>query len=262
MKVLLDLRRWEFALCNLIAKDFRVRYRNMALGILWSVINPLVMLGILMFIFSYVYPSGHRPHFPVFLLLGLVGFNLFSRCVTQATVSVVENAPLVKKVAFPRLLIPLASVVSQLLDGLIMVGVLLVFILFSSVPLTVHALWLVLVYLVEVTFITGTAFLVAALNVYYRDMRYLVESGLAILFWLTPIFYPLEAVYANLPRAVYALYICNPLAGCIHTARRAVLQGVPPQPIEIGMAAAGALLSLAVGRAVFERLQRRFADYL
>lgn len=257
-----EFRRWRFALRNLIAKDFRVRYRNMALGILWSVINPLVMLGILMFIFSYVHPSAGRPHFPVFLLLGLVGFNLFSRSVTQATVSVVENASLVKKVAFPRWLIPVAAIVSQLLDGMMMVGVLGAFILFSSVSLTTGILWLLPIYLVEVLFIFGVGLLVAALNVYYRDMRYLVESGLAILFWLTPIFYPLEAVYANLPRAVYGLYLLNPLAGCIHSARRVVLEASPPDGIALGVAAGTALAFCLVGAMAFRRLQRRFADYL
>ena len=260
MKSLEHVRHWHYALRNLAAKDFRIRYRNMALGILWSVINPLVMLGVLTFIFSYVYPAAGVKFFPVFVLLGLVGFNLFSRCVTQGTVSVLENAPLVKKVAFPRLLIPLSAVISQLMDGLIMICILAVLIVVFGVPVTWHYLWLPLIYLVEIAFILGVSLITSALNVYYRDMRYLVESGLTILFWLTPIFYPLSAIKNNLPSVVYYLYLVNPLAGCIHSTRLAVLEGKGPDPFAFGIAVGVTVATLLTGLIMFEVLQKKFAD--
>jgi len=87
-KILADIWRHRFALRNLVMKDFRVRYRNMSLGVLWSILNPLVMLGILMFVFTFVFPQdGSQPFFPVFLLLGLVCFNFLSLCINTSTIS-------------------------------------------------------------------------------------------------------------------------------------------------------------------------------
>lgn len=261
MKSLLQLGEWRFALRNLILKDFRVRYRNMALGLLWSVINPLVMLLVLTFIFTCVYPNTGFKAFPVFVLLGLVIFNLFSRTVVTATVSVQENAALVKKVAFPRQLIPFSVIISQMLDGLILIGLLMIFILLFHVPFTAYFLWLPVIYLVLFAFITGVSLITCAMNVYFRDMRYLVESGMTILFWLTPVFYPLDLIRKNLNSTVYHIYILNPLAGCTDAARHAVLDGGHPDPLVFGTAAAISLTTLLFSLFLFQILQRRFADF-
>ena len=261
MESLRDLQPWGFALKNMISKDFRVRYRNMALGMLWSVINPLVMLGVITFIFTYVFVRSQMPFFPVFVLIGLVSYNLMSRTITTGTVSVTQNAPLVKKVAFPRMLIPLSAVISQLLDGFIMLCLLVVFIFVFRVPVTFNYLWIVPAYLVELLFILGVSLFTAALNVYYRDMQYLVESILTVMFWLTPIFYPVGTIAENLPPWVYNVYLLNPMAGCVNTVRRAILYNSAPDWHAFGMAIAMSLGLLLVGTLFFQWMQRQFADY-
>ena len=261
VNAVIQARRWRFALRNLILKDLRVRYRNMALGLLWSVINPLVMLGVLTFIFTYVYPSPGQRVFPVFVLLGLVVFNLFSRTVITATVSVQDNASLVKKVAFPRQLIPFSVILSQMIDGIIMILLLMSLVLLFRVPVTLSFLWLLVIYAVEFIFIVGVSMITSALNVYYRDMRYLVESGMTLLFWLTPVFYPLDLIRRNLPAFVYHAYLLNPLAGCVDASRRVVLEAMPPDPVIFGVAAGVAAMTAAVGVALFGALQKRFADF-
>lgn len=254
------LDRWRFALRNLILKDFRVRYRNMALGLLWSVFNPLVMLCVITFIFTYVYPAHGRRIFPVFVLTGLVSFNVFSRTLSAVTGSIVDNALLVKRVAFPRILIPLSIVCSQVIDGVVMFALLLVFVLLFSVPVTASFFWLPLVFAVEVVFLLGVALLASAMNVYYRDVRYLVESGLTVLFWLSPVFYPVSAVRGSVPALLYRVYMFNPLVGCIEGARNAILLQRPPGAETFGVAAAVAVATLAAGLAVFTVLQKQFAD--
>src|SRR5512137_1852489 len=97
---------------NLVAKDFRIRYRNMSLGVLWSVLNPLVMLGILLIVFTVVYPQRGQAYFPISVLLGLVSYNFVALCIPAATGAVVENAPLVKKSVFPRQILPISVVLS------------------------------------------------------------------------------------------------------------------------------------------------------
>jgi ABC-type polysaccharide/polyol phosphate export permease len=233
----------------------------MALGLLWSIINPLVMLVVLTFIFTYVYPSQSQRVFPVFVLLGLVVFNLFSRTVITATVSVQENASLIKKVAFPRQLIPFSVIVSQMLDGIVMVVLLMAFVLFFRVPVTPHFLWLAPVYAVEFVFIVGVSLITSSLNVYFRDMRYLVESAMTILFWLTPVFYPLELIRKNLSPLVYHIYLLNPLAGCVDASRRAVLEATAPDAMVFGVAAGVTAVTAVSGLLLFNVLQRRFADF-
>jgi ABC-type polysaccharide/polyol phosphate export permease len=117
------------------------------------------------------------------------------------------------------------------------------------------------IYGVETVFILGTALLASALHVYYRDIRYLVESGLVVLFWLTPILYPADVVRHSVPELVYRVYILNPLAGCISAARRAILDGTGPDPESFGVAIVMSITVFAMGVAVFQVLQKQFADY-
>ena len=187
-KLIVDIWRHRFALRNLTMKDFRVRYRNMSLGVLWSILNPLVMLGILVFVFTFLFPGGTQPFFPVFILLGLVGFNFLSLCINSATNCIVDHAQVVKKVNFPRHVVPLAVMLSQSVHVLIQLGLTLIFILIFNVPIALTYLWVPLILLIEFIFIIGAGMAFAALNVFYRDIRYLVESVLAVMFWLSPVF--------------------------------------------------------------------------
>jgi ABC-type polysaccharide/polyol phosphate export permease len=257
-----DVWAFRFALLNLVLKDFRIRYRNMSLGIMWSVINPLVMLGVLVFVFTFVYPNKGIAFFPIFLLLGLLGFNFFSLCISSATSCVVENAPLIKKTIFPRILLPLSVVLSQVIHFLIQLVVLLVFMIIFRVPVTKSYCWLPLVCLVELTFCTGMSLILSLLNVYYRDMLYLVQSALTILFWMTPIFYSLTTVHENTPKIFFGMYTLNPVAGCIDTARKAMLYNSPPDTWAFSAAAAVSVCALLFGLWLYSRYDRNFSDRL
>lgn len=252
----------KFVLKNLVLKDFRIRYRNMSLGMLWSVLNPLVMLGVLVFVFTYLNPRAQEPKFPVFILLGLIPFNFFALCVGSATGCIVENATLVKKVIFPRLILPVSVVLSQGIHLIIQLALLGMFLLIFQVHLHLNALWLLAALLVELVFITGVALICSALNVFFRDVLYIVQSGLTILFWFTPIFYSVKTANENLSHPMYLLFIANPLAGCIEAARGAILYNKAPEPDSFLAAVLAAVLSVVVGVWFFRRVQGRFADYV
>jgi lipopolysaccharide transport system permease protein len=250
----------RFALYNLVQKDFKVRYRNMSLGFLWSVINPLIMLGVLVFVFTYVLKIDREPYFAVFLLTGLVLYNFMSLCLSASTTCIKDNASVVKKIIFPRMIIPVSVVFAQVIHLLIQLCVVGIFMLVLRVPISITLMWLPVILVVEIIFITGAALICSCLNVYFRDIQYLVESALTVLFWFTPIFYSLETARANLAPWLFRIYILNPLAGCISAARNAVVRQAHPEPLAFGIATAVAFVAFGVGVLLFSKLHTQFAD--
>lgn len=249
---------YGFLLQNLVLKDFRVRYRNMSLGVLWSLLNPIVMMGLLTFVFTKVFPNPSTDNFPIFVLCGLIPFNFFSLAWSTATTSLIENASLVKKVMAPREIVPIATVLSNVLHLGIQLVLLLAFVLASGGAVTVQWLWLPLVCALEVAVVCGLALASSALDVYVRDTRYVVDSANTMLFWLVPIFYSLSFV----PGELRELYLLNPLAAVVLALRAIVLDATAPSPGLLVRLTAGALASVLLGRLVFRHLERGFHDRL
>lgn len=256
-----EIWMYRFALWNLILKDFRVRYRNMSLGMVWSILNPLVMLGVLIVVFSYIHlTSRPEDHFAIFLLLGMIPFNFLSMSLPSSTTCILDNAALVKKVIFPRHILPLSVVLAQIIHIAIQFSLLAIFLIFSRVMPTWTWAWIPVIFLVELGVILGSALILSALNVYYRDTLYLVQSALSILFWFTPIFYPLSVVKMSLSPWVYRIYLLNPLTGIIDSFRRVILKGEAPEGMILGISAGVAGVLIVVGWAIFSRKERNFAD--
>jgi ABC-type polysaccharide/polyol phosphate export permease len=244
-----------FVLRNLVEKDFKVRYRNMSLGIFWSLVNPLIMMGVLTFVFTVIIPSN-KPNFWLFVLMGILPYNFFTLAWGSGTNSIVDNAGLIKKVCFQRELVPISVVLGNVVHYLIQFGLLLVA---SALVMGVNLnwLWIPVVIALQLVFVCGVSLLTSSLDVYYRDMRYVVESANLVLFWLLPIFYGFEDV-----RADYAwIYELNPVAAVILTTRRILLYGQGPG-FTIWKLAAVSAITLILGAVVFKRIKQDFSDYL
>jgi ABC-type polysaccharide/polyol phosphate export permease len=246
-----------FLLKNLILKDFRVRYRNMSLGMLWSLLNPLVMLVVWNFVFTKIFTNPIQ-HFALFILCGIVPFNFFAVAWSCGTTSLVDSAGLIKRVPIPREIVPIASVLSNCLHLAIQMGLLLIFVLASGVGVNVYWFFLPLIWALELVFVCGMALLFSAFNVYVRDTRYFVESSNLVLFWLVPIFYPFSLV----PQRFKDLYQFNPIAALILAMRDIVLEAKAPSHTLLIKLTLVAFLALGVGLLGFRRLKPRFYDYL
>jgi lipopolysaccharide transport system permease protein len=248
---------YRFLLGNLLLKDFRVRYRNMSLGIGWSVANPLIMMGVLTFIFTKVL-SNSEPNFPVFVLCGLVPYNFFAVGWLTGTMSIVDNSHLIKRVRFPREIIPVSAVLSSCVHFGIQLALLLVIAVLTGVMPNQHWPWLPLVAAFEVIFVCGIALIFSAINVYVRDTRYLVEAATTVLFWLVPIFYSFTVI----PERFHEVYRINPVAAVVMAFRNVLLEGKAPADTLMLRMAAVSFLTLVSGFLVFSRLKPRFYDSL
>jgi ABC-type polysaccharide/polyol phosphate export permease len=227
----------------------------MSLGILWSVLNPLVMTGVLTFVFSVVMPSSLR-NFPVAVLCGLIPYNFFVTGVLAGANSITDNAPLVKFVAAPRWTKPVAAVLSSSVHLAVQVLLLLGLALATGERATAAWLWLPVLLALAAALVCGLALGLAAANVYLRDTRYLLESFFLVLFWLVPVFYSFEVI----PAAYRSLYEWNPVAALVLALRNVVLSGAAPPARLLLKLTAGAAAALVAGRLILARLEARIAE--
>src|SRR5208283_940694 len=247
-----------FALSNLVIKDFKVRYRNMSLGVFWSLLNPIVLMGVLTFVFTKITRNNSVPHFPAFVMCGLVPFNFFSIGWTSGTTSLVDNAAFIKRLPIPREIVPLAAVISNCLHLLIQIFLLLVLVLASGLPMTRSWGWLPYLWTMEVIFVCGLSLVSSAVNVYVRDTRYVVESINTVMFWAVPVVYSFSVI----PPVYAEIYKLNPLAALILAMRDILLEGHAPRWELLVKLTLVAALTFTFGLAVFQRLKRRFYDHL
>ncbi|HEX2374249.1 MAG TPA: ABC transporter permease [Actinomycetota bacterium] len=270
-------------LTELVRKDLKVKYKNSALGFVWSMANPLLYLAVFTLVFTFFLPNG-VPRFAVLFMAGFLVWSFFSSATLDATGSVVGNANLVRKVRFPRVVLPLASVGFA---GVHFALQLLVFFAFL-VPFYPDAfgpqLWLLVPALaVALTFTVAMSLLASALNVRYRDVQHLLEIVMLAWFWLTPIVYPVTVVRDRLASEgllwLFKVYMANPMTAVVVAAQRAIynhpvvtVDGVARQVLPdggygfyvqwLGVAAAISTVLLVVGLWTFRRLQADFAEEL
>ncbi len=246
-----------YILSSLIGKDFKIRYRNMSLGIFWSLLNPLIMVIVLTYVFTKVF-SSNIPNYPLFVLIGLIPFNFFTLAWATGANSILDNAALVKKVLFRREVIPVSVVLGNVIHFVIQVALLMIFVVAFGEGVNRQWLWLPVVLGLEIIFVCGMALGFAALDVYYRDTRYVVESANLVLFWMVPIFYSFDQV----PQQYRLFYELNPVAAVVHACRLIFLDAAAPPDsllIKLPLVSCGAFLA---GWTLFSRMKKRFTDYL
>ncbi len=253
-----ELYEYRGLLWALSIRDIKVRYKQTMLGAAWAIIQPLLMMVIFTVIFgrlAYI-PSDGYPY-PVFVYAGLLAWNLFSQSITGAAMSVVGAQNLVSKIYFPRLVIPFASLGSYLLDFLISCCVLLILMIAFGVTWSVNLLCLPILILVTLICASGVGAWLAALNVQYRDFRYIVPFFLQLLMYATPVIYPVSLV----PDKYRWLLYLNPMSGLTEGFRSSFLG--TPFPYVAFLYSCGISLVIFVSAVrYFNRVQTRFADII
>jgi len=266
-----DIVTYRDLLRNLVVRDLKVRYRGSFVGFLWSLLNPLLLMGVYWFVFTQLLKQG-KPQFHIFVFVALLPWNWCASSVLGGITSIVGNGHLIKKVYFPRELLPLSIVIANGVNFLLALPVLFLLIFLAGMHFSTYILWLPLLILTQALFLAGISFFLAALNVFFRDTQAIMEVGIQAWFFLTPIIYDAQDV---LPKLAYWMYWLNPMASIISNYRiilynnglsfldsRLVPAGGGPDPAFMLRTLLTSALVLVLGYLFFRSLSRRFGEEL
>lgn len=254
-------------LAELVRTDFKLRYQGSALGYAWSLLRPLLIFLILYVVFvRFLRFGGDVPHFPIYLLLGIVLWQFFSDMTNQSLGSVVGRGDLIRKIRIPRWIIVLSSSVSALINFGLNLVVVFVFMIFNEVPLTSNVIWFPVILVEIYVFALGLSLFLSAAYVKYRDMSYIWEVIIQALFYLTPILYPLSLITNP---TYQKILLMNPMAQAIQDARNVLvtqetttIAEVYGEPLIRIAVMAVVVVVFVLGVLYFKREAKQFAENL
>jgi lipopolysaccharide transport system permease protein len=242
---------------SLVAKDLKLKYRGSVLGFVWSLVSPLLMLGVYTLAFKYIIHAAGEG-FVFLLLLGILAWNFFVGSLVMSTGAIVDNAGLLKSVLFPRAVLPIASVMFNFAQYVLTAAVLIpVMIAVYQVPITPMIVLYPVFLFLQLAFITGLALALSAAAAHLRDTRHLLDIALQVLFWTTPIVWSLEE---RVPEQWQSLVLLSPMSPFVVAYQRILYRGTWPGTEVTVLAIVYALGALAIGTAFFLRSDRRFSE--
>jgi len=261
LTVYADVFRYRELLGNLFRRDLQAKYRGSALGVLWTVANPIMLMGVYLLVFGVVWksPFAQGDSYALFLLSGLALWTFFAAAVQSATRSMLDNANLIRKTRFPRQLVPLSVVFAHCVSFAVML-VLVIVVNFIALPRVRATEWLAIpLAVLFVGLVCGFALLLASLNVLFRDVEFLIAALLVPWFFLTPILYGLDTVSKEHARVGDAIHWANPLSPAVEAVRAPLFHGDLPRWSDTLYLVVACGVSLALGAFVFNRIDDQIA---
>lgn len=256
-----------YLLYNLVSRDFKIRYRRSVLGVAWSMLNPLLMMIVMSLIFSNIFRFQFDMYpYAVYLLLGQVFFTIFQDGTNGSLKSIIDAAPLIKKIYVAKIIFPTEKVFFSIVNFCFsLIAVMLVLLFFGMIPSWKLILVPVLLLLL-VLFTLGTSYLISALTVFFRDVEHLWGVLTTLWFYLTPVFWPYDALAGNGISWIYTIIQFNPMYHFISCFRQMVTGVALPSDfgigVELGLCAVFAVVTFAVGLFTFKKLEKKFILYI
>ena len=257
MNVFKEIYNYRELLKTNIKKEIRGKYKGSWLGVLWTFLNPLLMLAVYAFVFPYIL-RVNVDNYTIFMIVALIPWNFFTTAIQSGTGSVVANGNILKKVYFPREIIPISITTSQLVNFLITCIIMAVFIIFSGVGFSVHALLFPLLVLIQYVLILGLTFILSALTVFVRDIDHFVSVILMLGFYATPIVYQGEM----LPKKFQIFLKLNPMAQLVEAYRSILYYHRMPDMTMLIIWGLGSVALLVIGYLIFKKLEKSFVEEL
>ena len=252
----------KFILAQLVGKDFKRKYRRSVLGVLWSVLNPLLMMIVMSLVFSFFLRYDNMEHYPLYLILGNVIWTIFADSTNQGVTSILDAAPLLKKVRINKTVFPVERVLFALVNFAFSLIAVVIVMLWEGVMPTWTVILLPVLLVLLMGFCIGMSLLLSSLAVFFRDIIHLWSVVILAWSYVTPLFWPVSMI-AQVPYAfMRVIMLANPMYNYVTFMRMILLNGQPPELITIGMCVFWAVFMIAVGYAVFRKLQRKFILYI
>lgn len=253
---LLDYRELLFAWT---IREIRARYRQSLLGFGWALIQPIFQMVVISIVFGSFLrvPSGDVPY-PIFAFVAILPWTLFAGAINAAVPSILGNMQLVTKIYFPREILPISAALARLVDFAIALVVFAALMIWYDIPLYNTVVYVPLLLVIQMLLALGIGLLGSAVTVFVRDISFAIPLAMQIWMYLSPVIYPLSEV----PPRWRVLYMLNPMTGVIDSYRRVVLQGQPPDPTYLAIAAAMALVVFLVAFVYFKRVEMAMSDII
>lgn len=257
MKLINELYHYREFLRTSIKKEIRGKYKKSFLGVLWSFLNPLLMLAVYAIIFPLIL-KVKEDNYVLFLFTAMIPWNFFTTIVAQGTSVILTNHDIIKKVYFPREILPISVVTSGLINFLISCIIMFVFLIFGGLGLTKYALWMPLIVLIQYLFQLGLVLILSSVTVYLRDLEHIIGVVIQVLFYATPIVYSVR----TMDSAIASIIKLNPMTHIVEAYRSIFYYQTTPELIGLLCVGVFGLLLTVIGFKVFAHLQKRFAEEL
>ena len=255
MELIKDLYNYREFLKTNVRKDIRGKYKGSFLGVLWSFINPLLSVVVYAIVFSKIMRFNIE-NYLIYLITGVLPWTFFTSSISMGMNSILFNANIIKKVYFPRIILPISVVTSCLVNFLISCIVIVIFVLFSGIGLTINILWLPLIAIIQYFLCLGFVFILSAIEVFVRDLEHIIGFVLSMAFYVTPILYKIEQVPENL-RFILKF---NPMTYIINSYRDIFYSGISPDFGGLMFVLIISIMLSIFGYCIFDKLQRGFAE--
>lgn len=257
MEGLKELYKYREMLSNLVKKDLRTRYKGSVLGFLWTFVNPLLQLVVYTMVFSLIMRAGVDKYY-IYLFVALVPWIFFATSLTSSAASIIGSKDLIKKVYFPRIIIPMSVVNGAFMNMIFTMVVVFAALIFSGIGISQYIIFLPVIMVLEYLFALGLSFIVSALNVYFRDLEHIL--GIVTMAWMygTPILYGIDMV----PEQLQPIFNLNPMTPIILAFRDILYYKTMPNLSHMGLILFWSIGFIVSGYWIFQKLQRNFVEEL
>lgn len=249
-----NLYQYRELLKSNIKKEIRGKYKGSFLGVLWSFVNPLLMTLVYAIVFPFILRSG-PDHYVTYIVLGILPWNFFTTVISQGTFTILGNAGIIKKVYFPREILPISVATSGLINFVITIPIMIIFLLCSGIGLSWYILLLPVVIICEYILLLGIIFITCAIDVYIRDAEYIINFFVTMLFYATPVLYSTDLFGDK----AWILNL-NPMTTIVNSYRALMYDKTMFNVPLLSIVFIGSFLLLLIGIAVFRKLEKGFAE--
>ena len=252
-----ELYNYRELLRTNVKKEIRGKYKGSFLGVLWSFVNPLLMTLVYAIVFPFLL-RGSQPHYTTFIVIAILPWNWFTATISQGTSTILANGGIIKKVYFPRAILPISIVTSGLVNFIISCLIILLFLIFSGIGFSPYILLLPLIVILQYILQLGIILITGSINVYIRDLEYIINFFIQMLFYATPVLYSMSMF----PKKIQWLLRLNPMTTIIESYRDIFFYKQAPNFAMLGYVFVISVVILLVGSLVFKKLEKGFAEEL